>query len=276
MIRVLIVADERFARDKIRILLASHRDFDVIAECGDAQEALQKVQALAPDVMFLDLQMPRIDGMGLLAQVPGAKPYTVITSAERDHAVRAFELGVVDYLIKPFDATRFDAALARIRGYVERDFRAAGRLDVDLILNRVPAMPSSTAAPAAVPAPLQTSPERVPVKRGRRVMFLDAAHMRCIYADRDYVNVHMTTGEIIHTSDRMSHMEEKLSRLPFLRVRRSVIINLNQVREVHLVGNSYDFVLTGKVRVLSGCTYKRDINALVTSWKRAGDRRITC
>ena len=274
MIRVLIVADERFARDKIRILLAGHRDFEVIAESGDGQDGLRKIQALAPDAMFVDLQMPRIDSMDMLAQVPGAKPYTVITAADRDYAVRAFELGVLDYLMKPFDATRFDATLTRIRGLVERDFRAAGRFDMDLMLNRLPAMPLSVPAPTAIPAPLKTDPERVPVKRGRRVMFLDAANMRCIFADRDYVNVHMTTGEVIHTSDRMSHMEEKLARLPFLRVHRSVIVNLNQVKEVNRAGNSYDFLLTGKVRVLSGCTYKRDINALVTSWKRAGDKRI--
>jgi two-component system LytT family response regulator len=274
MIRVLIVADERFARDKIRILLASHRDFEVIAESADAQDGLRKIQALAPDAMFLDLQMPRVDGIDMLAQIPGAKPYTVVTAADTDHAVRAFELGVLDYLLKPFDATRFDATLTRIRRHVERDFRAAGRFDMDLMLNRSPAAPLSAPAPAGIPAPLQTNPERVPVKRGRRVMFLDAANMRCIYADRDYVNVHMTTGEVIHTSDRMSHMEEKLSRLPFLRVHRSVIVNLNQVREVNRAGNAYDFVLSGKVRVLSGCTYKRDINALVTSWKRAGDKRV--
>ena len=274
MIRVLIVADERFARDKLRILLANHRDFDVIAESVDAQDGLRKIQALAPDAMFLDLQMPAVDGMDLLARVPGTKPYTVVTAAVKDHAVRAFELGVMDYLLKPFDATRFDATLTRIRAYVERDFRAAGRFDMDLMLNRLPAASLNAPAPTAIPAPLQTSPERVPVKRGRRVMFLDAANMRCIYADRDYVNIHMTTGEIIHTSDRMSHMEEKLTRLPFLRVHRSVIVNLNQVREVNRAGNAYDFILTGKVRVLSGCTYKRDINALVTSWKRAGDKRI--
>lgn len=274
MIRVLIVADERFARDKLRILLASHRDFDVIAESVDAQDGLRKIQALVPDAMFLDLQMPVVGGMDMLARVPGKKPYTVVTAADKDHAVRAFELGVMDYLMKPFDATRFDAALMRIRGHVERDFRAAGRIDMDMMLNRLPAAPLNPPAPTTIPASLQTSPERVPVKRGRQVMFLDAGSMRCIYADRDYVNIHMTTGEVIHTSDRMSHMEEKLTRLPFLRVHRSVIVNLNQVREVNRVGNAYDFVLTGKVRVLSGCTYKRDINALVTSWKRAGDKRI--
>jgi len=273
MIRALIVADERFARDKIRILLASHRDFEVIAESVDAQDGLRKVQTLAPDAMFLDLQMPASDGMDILTQVPGAKPYTVVTATDGDHAVRAFELGVMDYLMKPFDATRFDATVTRIRSFVERDFRAAGRFDMDLMLNRLPAAPLNASSSTAT-APLQTSPERVPVKRGRRVMFLDAANMRCIYADRDYVNVHMTTGEVIHTSDRMSHMEEKLARLPFLRVHRSVIVNLNQVKEVNRAGNAYDFVLTGKVRVLSGCTYKRDINALVTSWKRAGDKRV--
>jgi two-component system LytT family response regulator len=120
----------------------------------------------------------------------------------------------------------------------------------------------------------RTRPERVPVKIGRRVRFLDAGHMRCIRADRDYVNIHMTTGEIIHTSDRISQMEEKLTGLPFLRVHRSAIVNLEQVREVRSAGSYYDFLLTADMRVTSGCTYKRDIHALISSWKKVGDKRI--
>ena len=275
MIRVLIMADESSARDKIRSLLASHRDVEVVAESSDSQNGLGKIHELAPDAVFLDLQIPQLGPLDLLTQASGNKPYTVITTADKDQAVRAFELGAVDFLMKPLDATRFDTALTRIRRYVERDSRAAGRFDMEAMLQRMISAPPAPPSPSAAPAPVHTTSERVPVKLGRRVLFLDAVHMRCIRADRDYVNIHMTTGEVIHTSDRMLHMEEKLARLPFLRVSRSVIINLNQVREVHLAGNRYDFVLLGKVRVISGCTYKRDIHALVTTWKKAGDKRVS-
>lgn len=265
MIRVMIVDDEPLARGKIRTLLTPHRDFQVVAESGDGRDGLEKMQALKPDALFLDVQMPQMGGMEMLTQVaPGPRPYTVMTTAFDGYAIKAFEFDAIDYLLKPFDTGRFEAALGRIRAHVERDIRSAGRIDVDMMLKRL--------GPAA-PEPRARS-ERVPVKIGRRVRFLDAGHMRCIRADRDYVNIHMTTGEIIHTSDRISQMEEKLSGLPFLRVHRSAIVNLEQVREVRSSGNCYDFLMTGDMQVTSGCTYKRDIHALIGSWKKAGDRRI--
>jgi len=266
MIRVLIVDDEPLARGKIRALLGSHPDFQVVAESGDGRDGLKKLKEFTPDAVFLDVEMPELGGMELLNQVgAGAHPYTVMTTAYDSHAVKAYELNALDYLLKPFDAARFDAALSRIRGHLEKDFRSAGRIDVDLMLKRLGAAP--------VQAP-RTQPARVPVKIGRRIRFLDAGHMRCIRADRDYVNIHMTTGEIIHTSDRISQMEEKLTGLPFLRVHRSAIVNLEQVREVRSAGTCYDFQLTGEVQVTSGCTYKRDIHALLTAWRKAGDQRI--
>ena len=267
MIHVMIVDDEPLARKKIRTLIEPHGDFKVVAESGDGRDGLEKMHALKPDALFLDVQMPEMGGMEMLTQAgPGPRPYTVMTTAFDDYAVQAFERDAVDYLLKPFDAARFEAALERIRTQMERDFRAAGRIDVDLMLKRL-------GPPPAEPMP-RTRPERVPVKIGRRVRFLDAGHMRCIRADRDYVNIHMTTGEIIHTSDRISQMEEKLTGLPFLRVHRSAIVNLEQVREVRSAGSYYDFLLTADMRVTSGCTYKRDIHALISSWKKVGDKRI--
>ncbi len=268
MIRVLVVDDEPLARNKIRGFLQPHTDFEIAAECGDGREALESLNALQPDALFLDVQMPRLDGMQMLGEARLAKPpYTVMTTAFEDYAVRAFEAQALDYLLKPFDQQRFDAALQRIRYHVERDVRAAGRLDLDLMLKRL--------GPASEPPPRLVGSERVPVKIGRRVRFLSTTHMRCIKADRDYVNIHMTTGEVIHTSDRISQMEEKLSSFPFLRVHRSAIVNLEQVREVRAAGACYDFMLNGDVNVISGCTYKREIHALLASWKKTGDRRIS-
>jgi len=186
-----------------------------------------------------------------------------MTTAHDDYAVRAFEMDAVDYLLKPFDQERFESALTRIRAHVERDTRAEGRMDIDLLLKRLGPEPAR-----------QIGSGRVPVKIGRRVRFLDTSHMRFIVADRDYVNIHMTTGEVIHTSDRISQMEEKLVQFPFLRVHRSTLINLEQVREVRSMGAYYDFLLTGDANVTSGSTYKREIHALLTTWKRAGDKRI--
>ncbi|HEX7966032.1 MAG TPA: response regulator [Gammaproteobacteria bacterium] len=267
MIRVLVVDDEPFARSKIRAFLGSHPDFEIVGECGDGRDALGKLETLTPDALFLDVQMPHLDGMQMMGRVPPAKrPYTVMTTAYDHYAVKAFEVDAIDYLLKPFDAGRFEAALGRIRAFVERDQRAEGRVDIDLLMKNL-----GNTRPQ--PAPVARS-ERVPVKIGRRVRFLSTTHMRCIRADRDYVNIHMTTGEVIHTSDRISQMEEKLTGLPFLRIHRSTIVNLEQVREVRSMGAFYDFLLAGEESATSGCTYKREIHALLTSWKKAGDKRI--
>ena len=269
MIRVMIVDDEPLARGKIRGLLQAHPDFEVVAESGDGRDGLAKLKQLSPDALFLDVQMPHLTGVEMLAETgTGPRPYTVMTTAYDDYAVKAFEFDAVDYLLKPFDAERFSAALGRIRTHLERDFRSAGRIDLDVLLKRLGTAPA--ASEAVTPA---ARPGRIPVKIGRRVRFLDAGHMRCVRADRDYVNIHMTTGEVIHTSDRISHMEEKLARYPFLRIHRSVIVNLEQVREVRSAGACYDFLLTGEESATSGCTYKRDIHALLTTWKKSGDRR---
>lgn len=267
MIRVMVVDDEPFARGKIRTFLEPHPDFEIVGECGDGRDALGKLQTLKPEALFLDVEMPHMNGMQLLSQAKlGNPPYTVMTTAYEDYAVRAFDAQALDYLLKPFDRQRFDAALDRIRSHLERDARAAGRVDVDLLLQRL--------SPTPVEAPRPPRSDRVPVKIGRRVRFLSAAHMRCVRADRDYVNIHMTTGEVIHTSDRISQMDEKLSGLAFLRIHRSTIVNLEQVREVRSMGAFYDFLLTGEDSASSGCTYKREIHALLTTWKKAGDRRI--
>ncbi len=265
MIRVLVVDDEPLARNKIRTFLEPHQDFEVAGESGDGQDALQKLMSLQPEALFLDVQMPQLDGMQLLERIRLVRPpYTVMTTAYDGYAVKAFESQALDYLLKPFDQQRFESTLQRIRAHVERDMRADGRVDLDLLVQRL----------GPVEAPRQPGNNRVPVKVGRRVRFLSTQHMRCIRADKNYVNIHMTTGEVIHTSDRISQMEEKLTNFPFLRVHRSAIVNLEQVREVRTLGAFYDFLLTGDDSVTSGCTYKREIHSLLGTWKKADDRRI--
>src|SRR5882724_3134164 len=112
MIRVLLVDDEPLARSKIRTFLEPHRDFEVVGECGDGRDALQRLETLQPEALFLDVQMPQLDGMQMLERSRVRKPpYTVMTTAHEDYALRAFEAQALDYLLKPFDRQRFEAAL---------------------------------------------------------------------------------------------------------------------------------------------------------------------
>ncbi len=269
MIRVLIVDDEQHARAGIRSLLEPEADIEVVGECGEGRTALESLQVLQPDAMFLDIQMPGLTGIEVLKTATLARrPYTVFTTAHHDYALQAFEVAAVDYLLKPFDAARFRAALLKIRTQLDLDRRANGRLDMADLMSRLPGVPAALAAIAAPPS------DRVPVKIGRRVRFLSATHMRYITADGNYVNIHMTTGEVIHTSERISMMEEKLRAQHFLRIHRSVIINIDQVREAHSMGSYYGFTMSDGASLTSGLTYKKNIHGLLTAWRKVDDRRV--
>jgi two-component system LytT family response regulator len=260
MIRVLIVDDERHARAGIRSLLETEPDIEVAGECGDGREALEKLEVLRPDAMFLDIQMPGLTGIDLLKTAELARqPYTIFTTAHGDYALQAFEVQAIDYLLKPFDAPRFKGALRRLRMHLQRDQRASGRVDLDSLVGRLP--------PALPPS------DRIPVKIGRRVRFLSVPHIRYIVADGNYVNIHMTTGEVIHTSERISRMEEKLYSHHFLRVHRSVILNIDQIREARSMGSYYGFTMTDGENLTSGLTYKKNIHGLLSAWKKLEDHR---
>ncbi len=260
MIRVLIVDDEQHARAGIRSLLDTEHDVEVIGECGDGREALERIEVLQPDALFLDIQMPGMNGIELMKDSRlTRRPYTVFTTAHEDYALKAFEVQAIDYLLKPFDAQRFRAALLKLRMHLDRDSRANGRVDIESLMGRLPQPPATSASAS----------DRVPVKIGRRIRFLSVPHIRYITADGNYVNIHMTTGEIIHTSERISRMEEKLAAQHFLRVHRSVILNIDQIREAHSMGSYYGFTMTDGERLTSGLTYKKNIHRLLSVWKKA-------
>jgi two-component system LytT family response regulator len=264
MIRVLIVDDEQHARAGIRSLLDEERDVEIVGECGDGREALERIEVLRPDALFLDIQMPGLTGIELLRDAAlTRRPYTVFTTAHEDYALKAFEVQAVDYLLKPFDAQRFRAALLKLRMHLDRDSRASGQVDIESLMGR---LPQGQAAPAGPPS------DRVPVKIGRRVRFLSVPHIRYITADGNYVNIHMTTGEVIHTSERISRMEEKLAAQHFLRVHRSVILNIDQIREAHSMGSYYGFTMTDGEKLTSGLTYKKNIHRLLSTWKKVETR----
>ena len=268
MIRVLIVDDEPAARQGIRSLLASESDIQVVGECGDGRDALEKIETLQPDAMFLDIQIPHLTGIEMLhRRVETKRPYTIIVSAYENHAFEAFDVNVRDYLLKPVDSSRFKTALTRLRTHINTQLRANGLADVGELLKR--STPDAGKPPVA---PLTVS-DRVPIKIGRRVRFLSLRHIRYVKADGNYVNMHMTTGEVIHTSERISQMETKLFPHHFIRAHRSVIINIDEIREVYTMGSYYEFLMTDGQRLTSGVTYKKNVQGLLTAWKKARDNR---
>jgi len=219
-LRVLIVDDEPPARARLRSLLKSAKDIDVVGEAADAGEALQAIRELAPDVVLLDVQMPGQDGFDVLRALtdeedasPMRCPAIIFVTAHDQYAVQAFETHAVDYLLKPMDQSRLLRALDRARRRLESDtFRETLR---------------TLARESAQEKPL----ERILIKGGGRVQFVSVATIDFLRADGSYVRVHV--GETTHLlRDSLSNLEQRLPQRDFARIHRSAIVNLHRVREV--------------------------------------------
>jgi two-component system LytT family response regulator len=226
-LRALIVDDEPLARRGIRARLAG-AGVDVAAECGDGEETVRAIRELAPDIVFLDVQMPGMDGFAVVETVGAdAMPTVVFVTAYDAHALRAFEAHALDYLLKPIDDERFALALARARAHIaeRRDGALGRRLRAMLAEGEVARVPVQLAVPTP---PL---PPRVPVRDRGRIVLLDADEITWIEADGDYVRVHAGTQRYL-LRERMAAMEVRLGRERFVRIHRSAIVNVGRVREL--------------------------------------------
>lgn len=231
-IRALLVDDEILARVALHQALASHPDVTVVGECSNAAEAAQAVEALKPDLMFLDIQMPDIDGFKFLHDLkPGALPMVVFATAYGQHALRAFDANALDYLLKPIDQDRFDRMMTRVRthwhGHVAADARSE--------LSR--------------PRPDGEWLARISVKVGEHVRVIAAQEIDWIEANGNYVQIHAAGATYLHR-ETLSQLEDTLDPSRFLRVHRAVIVNVERVREVHpLFNGNAELVLHDGTRI---------------------------
>ncbi len=240
--RVLIVDDEALARQRVRRLLQNEADVDIVGEAGTGRDAVSLIKELHPDLVCLDVQMPELDGFGVLRElVGGTLPMILFVTAYDEHAQRAFDVHAVDYVLKPVDADRFRAAFERARTQRAHAV-AAERLDELLAtVRRLAEGTASTergdgASATAVPTAGGSSgnghyASRILVKQDGRMLFVKTTEIDWIEADRNYVKLHV--GPVAHTiRDRISHLEETLDPRVFARIHRSTIVNLNRVREM--------------------------------------------
>lgn len=248
MTRVVIVDDEPLARERIRTLLAPHSDVRLVAECGDGEEAVRVLLAERPDVVFLDVQMPELNGFEVLeALPPGERPAVIFVTAYDEHAVRAFEVNAVDYLLKPVEPRRFEAALARVR---ER---------------RAPPG-ASEAGLEAVLAELRRTrawPSRLVVRDGSRVTFVRTEEIDWIDAAGNYARLHV--GKAVHLlREPLKVLETRLDPERFLRVHRSAIVNLERVVSVEpYFHGEYTLTLRDGTRLTSSRTHSARLRALL-------------
>ena len=249
--RTVVVDDEPLARQTIRLLLAREDDFAIVAECGHGAEAIDAIRRERPDVVFLDVQMPEVDGFEVLRRLepdavpPATVPLVVFVTAFDRYALRAFDVHALDYLLKPFDRDRFRDALARARERIER--RSNGDLERRLL---------------AIVSDLKPAPqalERFVIKAGGRVFFLRAEDIEWIEAAGNYVKLHV--GAETHVfRETMNSLEARLNPSMFFRIHRSHIVNIERVRELQPWFNGeYVVFLTSGARLTLSRGYREKL-----------------
>jgi len=218
-LRVLIVDDEELARQRIRRLLAREDEVEVIGEACDGEHAVESIRSLEPDLVFLDVQMPEVDGFAVLERLrPHPPPAVVFVTAHDDYAVRAFEVHAVDYLRKPFDAVRFREAFSRARRRLAGAAAEDRARKLDALLAQVEAQPPR-------------SRERLMLRSDGRLYFVRIDDIDWVEAAGNYVKLHV--GRDTHLMrETMSGIEKMLDPSRFLRIHRSAIVNLDRVREM--------------------------------------------
>ena len=217
-IRTLVVDDEPIARERVLSLLQQEDDVEVVGECGDGAQAVSAIQHQVPDLVFLDVQMPGVDGFGVIEAIGADKmPTVVFVTAYDEYALRAFEVHAIDYLLKPFGRDRFRQTLMHARAHLER--RRAGDLGRRLLalVNDI--------------KPEAPKLDRLIVKSGGRVFFLRTGDLDWIEAAGNYVRLHL--GEESHLfRETMNRMESRLDPKRFVRIHRSRIVNTERIKEL--------------------------------------------
>src|SRR5579859_374349 len=220
-IRTLIVDDEPLGRERVRTLLARDEDIEVVGESGDGKKAIAAIEKLKPDLVFLDVQMPEVDGFGVLEAISGEQaPAIVFVTAFDKYAVQAFEVHALDYLLKSFDPERFEATLKRAKEAIRRSREGAPNERLAGLIEDLEAK--------------KKRPARLVIRAAGRITFLRVDEIDWIEAADNYVRVHV--GKEAHlVRETLQALETRLDPGKFLRIHRSHLVNLERIRELQPV-----------------------------------------
>jgi two-component system LytT family response regulator len=253
---VLIADDEPLARLGIRQQLERHRHYRVIAEAGDGEQAARLIRDSSPDVVFLDIAMPLLNGFDVVAAVGQSNmPAFIFVTAYDQHALKAFEVNAIDYLLKPVDPQRFDEALRRS----EERRRTEDAQGVSRRLEQLIGILENQLAPAGSSAPAH----RIAVKEGGKVLLLDAEQINKVEAEGNYLNLSVN-GKTHQVRESLQAFLARPGLGSFLRIHRSIAVNRAAVRSIETFGKgTYVLTLRDGSRVLSSYSYRENVAALV-------------
>jgi two-component system LytT family response regulator len=255
-IRALIVDDEPLAREGILMRLKQAPDVEVIGECGNGREAVTVIRREVPNLVFLDIQMPRLDGFGVIEAVGVRQmPHVIFVTAYDEHALRAFEVSALDYLLKPIDGKRFFEALERARG------RIRGK-NVEAISAQLRKMMAALQAERKY---LERLSIKSAGKSGGRITFLGVDEIDWIGAADNYVQVHAgRESHLLHAT--MNSLENRLDPNKFLRIHRSTIVNVGRIKELHpMFHGEYQVILQDGTQLTSGRGYRGNLQRLLNN-----------
>lgn len=242
-IKTLIVDDEPLARERVRRFLRDETDIDIIGECGNGLEAISEIRRTAPDLVFLDIQMPEKNGFEVIKELEtGRIPNFIFVTAYDQYAIQAFDVHALDYLLKPFNRERLKKSVDRAREQIEN--KMIGHLDERL---------------TSLIADLKTEKkylERLVVKSVGRVFFLKTDEIDWIEAAGNYLKLHVgREGHLIR--ETMNAVEAKLNPEKFLRIHRSTIVNIDRIKELHpMFSGDYSVILRNGTELTLSRNYR--------------------
>ena len=250
MLDVIIVDDEPTARRTLRECCVRERDLRIVGEYGDSRSALEAIRAHPPQLLFLDIQIDSLNGVGIARALdPTTLPLIVFVTAYDQYALEAFEVSAVDYLLKPFDDERFRKTIDRVRRRIDAEGGAERHAALSVALAQIE---------RTMRAPVENRP-RILAESGSRMHMLDVAQIELVEADRNYVK--LTVGrEVFLARSTLQSAEKSLQSQPMLRISRSCVVNTNHVREISRTPRGdFILVLAGGTTVTSSEGYREAV-----------------
>ncbi len=247
MIRVIIVDDEPEAREGLVSLLSEEERLEVVAVCKNGLEAIEKIDLHKPDLLFLDIQMPEINGFDVLNNIGHSVPFIIFVTAYDEYALKAFEVHVQDYLLKPFSDQRFRDCLDRAKSFFEKPGLINENLMTDLLRKYTEDEIKKSKIGEFIIKKNQ-SRSRIVIKSSGKIVFLVLDDIELIEAYENYVKVHLE-NKVHLVRESMKSMEVKLARTPLVRVHKSFIVNMNHASELsHKLKGDYELkLLSGRL-----------------------------